>query len=158
MYEYSEYRYSLKREWSANASIGFVMLNPSTADDIQDDATIRRCISFARTWGYGALEVVNLFAYRATHPRELLLVADPIGQENDLHLLHVQSRVETIVVAWGNWGSFQQRNKTVLSLLANHPAIYCLGLTRLGHPRHPLYVRGDTALIAFPSALLHPDL
>lgn len=130
------------------------MLNPSTADDIRDDATIRRCISFARTWGYGALEVVNLFAYRATHPKELRHVADPVGQENDLYLLRVQSRVETIVVAWGNWGRFQQRNKTVLNLLADRSVIYCLGLTRLGHPRHPLYVRADTALIRFPSYLL----
>lgn len=108
-----------------------MMLNPSTADDIQDYATIGRCIRFARTWGYGALEVVNLFAYRATHPRELRHVADPVGQENDLYLLHVQSRLQTIVVAWGNWGSFQQRNKTVLNLLADRFCNLLFGVNAL---------------------------
>jgi hypothetical protein len=150
------YRYSLERDWDSDAlRIGFVMLNPSTADATQDDPTIRRCISFASAWGYGALEVVNLFAYRATHPLELRCVADPVGVDNDSYLLRMQQRVQKIVVAWGNQGSFQGRNQAVLKLLTRYQVVYCLGLTRLGHPRHPLYVTRDTTLITFPACSLH---
>lgn len=144
------YRYSLIREWSLHAPrIGFVMLNPSTADALKDDPTIRRCINFAHTWGYGALEVVNLFAYRATQPTELRHVADPIGPENDHYILQMQQRVQKIVLAWGNQGGFRQRNQIVLHLLTRYREVYCLGLTSLCHPRHPLYVRGNVTLNAF---------
>lgn len=135
------YRYSLWREWASDAPrIGFVMLNPSTADATVDDATIRRCISFARSWGFGSLEVVNLFAYRVTNPSLLRRVVDPIGPENDYYLLQAGQQSKIMLVGWGNWGTLQNRNREVISLLAQCP-LYCLGITQVGHPRHPLYVR-----------------
>lgn len=144
------YRYSLEREWNLNTPrIAFVMLNPSTADATNDDPTIRRCIRFAQSWNYGALEVVNLFAYRTKYPVELLRVGDPVGAENDRHILAMMCRVQAIVVAWGNQGRFQQRHQNVIRLLTNQLGVYCLGMTRLGYPRHPLYIKGDTNLMAF---------
>ena len=93
------YRYSLWREWDARApAVAFVMLNPSTADAARDDPTIRRCASFARSWGYGSLEVVNLFAYRASEPKRLRQTPDPIGPANDDYLVDAADRVQTVVV------------------------------------------------------------
>ncbi len=81
------YRYALWREWDASAPrLGFVLLNPSTADAENDDPTLRRCMGFARAWGYGSLQIVNLFAYRATVPDALRWVADAVGPENDRHI------------------------------------------------------------------------
>lgn len=138
------YRYWLWREWNADLPrLSFVMLNPSTADADRNDPTIRRCIQFAKTWGYGAVDVVNLFAYRATQPRILRQAKAPIGQENDRHLQTVCDRADAIVLAWGNWGSMYGRDRSVLELLDGQSA-FCLGVTRSGQPRHPLYVRGDT--------------
>ncbi len=88
------YRYSLWREWDSRRPIvAFVMLNPSTADAAKDDPTIRRCASFARSWGYGSLEVVNLFAYRASEPKRLRQTPDPIGPANDDYLVDAADRV-----------------------------------------------------------------
>ncbi len=143
------YRYTLWREWNSDApGVGFVMLNPSTADATIDDATIRRCTGFARSWGFGALEVVNLFAYRATNPATLRQVVDPIGPLGDRYLLEMRRRAQTVVVSWGNQGSWQNRDQIVLRLLSGRD-IYCLGRTQLGHPRHPLYLKANTALIPF---------
>jgi hypothetical protein len=137
------YRYSLWRSWDESAPrIGFVMLNPNCADAVRDDPTIRRCIGFARSWNFGGLEVVNLFAYRTAHPIELRRVCDPIGAENDAYLATLSQRVDQIVLAWGNGGKLQNRDRTVLSLLS--PAnLCCLGMTQSGQPRHPLYLRRD---------------
>ncbi|WP_421657661.1 DUF1643 domain-containing protein [Leptothermofonsia sp. ETS-13] len=138
------YRYSLWREWNFRAPrVGFVMLNPSRADAYVDDPTIRRCIGFARSWGFGGLEVVNLFAYRTANPFELSHIADPVGTENDAYLAALGNRVGKIVVAWGNWGRLQGRDRTVISLFTTHTPVYCLGITKAGHPRHPLYLKGD---------------
>ncbi|MBV9388870.1 MAG: DUF1643 domain-containing protein [Chroococcidiopsidaceae cyanobacterium CP_BM_ER_R8_30] len=147
------YRYTLEREWNAIAPrIGFVMLNPSTADATSDDATIRRCINFAQSWGYGAIEVVNLFGYRATQPSQLRLTPDPIGSENDRYILDMSQQAPEIVVAWGNYGHYLQRCQTVSRLLSDHQGVYCLGMTQSGHPRHPLYLKRDAARIAFSHA------
>ncbi|NJP09496.1 MAG: DUF1643 domain-containing protein [Leptolyngbyaceae cyanobacterium RU_5_1] len=144
------YRYSLWREWNPDAArLGFVMLNPNRADASVDDPTIRRCIGFARSWGYGSLEVVNLFAYRTAHPKMLCQVVNPIGIENDDYLESLAHRVDRIILAWGNWGALQGRDRAVLSLLTNQESRLCLGMTKLGHPRHPLYLRGDTLPIPF---------
>ncbi len=146
------YRYWLWREWNANAPrLSFVMLNPSTADADRNDPTIRRCIQFAHAWGYGAVDVVNLFAYRATQPQILRQVSEPIGHENDRHLRSVCDQAEVIVLAWGNWGSLHGRDRAVLQLLSNR-AVHCLGVTRSGQPRHPLYLRGDTRPTIFISS------
>jgi hypothetical protein len=148
------YRYSLWRSWEPTAPrLVFVMLNPSTADAHQNDATIRRCIHFAQAWGYGSLEVVNLFALMATCPRQLQQVSDPVGGECDRHLLLAVSQAEQIIVAWGNGGRLHQRDRRVLALLAAHnPSLllYCLGVNQGGQPRHPLYLRRETQPLPFP--------
>jgi hypothetical protein len=139
------YRYALWRSWSNDPKIGFVMLNPNRADADLNDPTIRRCISFAQAWGYGGLEVVNLFAYRAKSPQLLKQADDPIGEENDRYLISLPERVEKIVFAWGNWGSLWQRDRAVIQLFAQQ-TVYCLGTTKAGQPCHPLYLRSDTGM------------
>jgi hypothetical protein len=143
------YRYLLWRSWSEAPPIAFVMLNPSTADAERNDPTIRRCIHFARSWGYGTLLVVNLFAYRATYPAQLSQVADPIGGENDRYLQLICPQVDRVMAAWGNQGALHQRHQQVLPLLPNQRS-YCLGVNRSGHPRHPLYVHSDTLPTRLP--------
>ncbi|MGA7935930.1 MAG: DUF1643 domain-containing protein [Kovacikia sp.] len=147
------YRYSLWREWDSRAPrVGFVMLNPSRADASVDDPTLRRCLGFARSWGYGSLEVVNLFAYRTPNPYELCQVADPIGIENDFYLASLNQRVQQIILAWGNWGTLYNRNQAAIALLATQE-VYCLGLTKLGNVKHPLYLKRDTKPVAFSIAI-----
>jgi hypothetical protein len=142
------YRYLLWRRWADAASLLFVMLNPSTADAERDDPTIRRCIGFARAWGFGAVEVVNLFAWRATYPRELRRARDPIGPDNDRVILEAAARNQAIIAAWGNHGAFGERDRQVAALLAPFGA-RCLGArTSGGAPRHPLYVRATVATSA----------
>lgn len=140
------YRYRLSRCWeAAQPAVAFVMLNPSQADGVHNDPTIRRCIGLAKFWGYGSLEVVNLFGYCTAHPRMLLQVSDPVGQKNDRHLVAVCEQVDRVLLAWGNWGSKLGRDRTVLSLLEPYQAKFCcLGLNQTGLPRHPLYVKRDT--------------
>ena len=137
------YRYTLWRSWRSGSTVGFIMLNPSTADYRQNDPTIRRCISFAQAWGYGSLEVVNLFAYRTAYPRQLKQVTDPTGVENDRCLEAAVRRAEAVILAWGNWGGLYRRDRTVLKLLAPYQSkLYCLDRNQSGHPRHLLYVKG----------------
>lgn len=139
------YRYALVREWDeALPRVCFVMLNPSVADAVTDDPTVRRCMSFARRWGMGSIEVVNLYAYRATSPRALWFASDPVGPENDRYIDVAATRAAVVVAAWGAHGTHGGRYAAVLCRL-NAPR--CLGLTLSGQPRHPLYVRGDTPLI-----------
>lgn len=131
------YRYWLRRIWNpALAHCVFIGLNPSTADATEDDPTLRRCLSFARDWGYGSLLLVNLFSLRATDPRALKQAADPVGPRTDLWLHRAAAETETIVAAWGNGGLLMNRAMRVNQMLKN-PC--CLGLTMLGMPRHPLY-------------------
>lgn len=143
------YRYTLWRTWDASLPrVAFVMLNPSTADHRVDDPTIRRCIGFARDWGYGSLVVVNLFAFRTPSPRQLGRAADPIGPDNDRHLWAARRRAHATIVAWGVHGAMHGRDRHVLELLGrSRRPILCLGLTDRGHPRHPLYLRRTTRLI-----------
>lgn len=144
-----QYRYSLWRVWDLDAPrVAFVMLNPSTADAERNDPTIRRCIGLANAWGYGGLEVVNLFAYRATRPQVLKQATDPVGREGDRALLAAASRADQILLAWGNWGSLYERDRAVLALLSGYP-LYCLGLTQQQQPRHPLYASRGVILIRF---------
>ncbi|MEX0783040.1 MAG: DUF1643 domain-containing protein [Dehalococcoidia bacterium] len=132
------YRYHLWREWDPGLpAVTFVMLNPSTAGAARDDPTIRRCLGFARSWGYGGLKVVNLFAFRATSPRELFAAADPLGPENSRWLDQATARRGHLLLAWGNHGT-RAPGETVREL--TNARASCLGLTRLGQPLHPLYV------------------
>lgn len=144
------YRYRLTRRWRAvgpHDTCLWVMLNPSTADAERDDPTIRRCVGFARRWGYGAIEVVNLFAVRATDPSELPAWRDPIGPDNDVYIAAAAERAARIVAAWGAHeydGMVSARAVAVTRLLRRHCApvvrIVALGLAASGAPRHPLRV------------------
>jgi hypothetical protein len=124
------------------------MLNPSVADETQNDPTIRRCVEFARSWGYGSVEIVNLFAYRTPYPKELSKAVEPIGIENDRYLRQASNRSRGLVFAWGNWGYLRDRAQQVCNLLAGEEG-YCLGLTRIGQPRHPLYLPKNTPLMPY---------
>ena len=136
------YRYRLARRWGAGPCIAFVMLNPSAADAAKDDPTVRRCLGFARRWGFGALEVVNLFAYRAADPRELARERNPVGPENDRSVARALRRARLIVLAWGASRLARRRAGAVIALVGDRPA-YCLGRTKTGMPRHPLYLRAS---------------
>lgn len=143
-----QYRYRLWRTWDSDAlPVTFILLNPSTADANRDDPTLRRCLGFARAWGYGGVEVVNLFAWRATDPAALRRCADPVGPDNDAAILAAVQGAGLVVSAWGNGGALHDRAAAVLRLLDGAPLaapLACLGLTRAAHPRHPLYAPGNT--------------
>jgi hypothetical protein len=140
------YRYTLHRTIQEDASWKqpclFVMLNPSTADATKDDPTIRRCLGFARAWDCSALTVVNLFGFRATDPRELAHTADPVGPDNDAHVREQIDRHASgvIIAAWGAHNAARLRG--ALQLALRSAGAQCLGQTKDGSPRHPLYVSG----------------
>lgn len=136
------YRYRLWRFWGTGAPVVWCMLNPSTADETRDDPTIRRCIGFAREWGAGGVVIVNLFALRSTDPRALYSHPEPVGPGNDATILEAASEAQLIVAAWGVHGAHLGRGRAAANLLAPFK-VSVLGTTKDGHPRHPLYVRGD---------------
>ena len=156
-----EYRYTLTRVWDDLPTITFVLLNPSTADALVDDPTIRRCMGFAARNGFGGITVRNLFAFRATDPRELATAHDPVGAHNDEYLERLRPRrspwprdgadqrleYPTVVVAWGaNPAATPDRVSTVVDLMHGTPLLSLGPPTRSGAPRHPLYLAGDTPL------------
>lgn len=143
-----KYRYTLWREWDASkrSFANFICLNPSTATATLDDPTIRRCIRFAKDWGYGALCVTNIFAFRATDPKLMKLEADPIGPDNDRWLLRVWADANISVAAWGTHGTHQHRDTAVMCWLRN---IHCLAKTAGGHPKHPLYLAAKLKPVPF---------
>jgi len=127
-----------------------VMLNPSTADAERNDPTIRRCIAFAARERFGGVEIFNLFAFRATAPAVLKAASDPVGPDNDHHLRDLFARHRTILAAWGAHGAHRGRAEAILRLAAGlGVTLTCLGRTAQGQPRHPLYVKGDSALLPF---------
>lgn len=139
------YRYHLTREWSLRAPrrrVAFVMLNPSTADGRKDDATIRRCVGFARSWGFDALDVVNLFALRSRSPVALTKAADPVGPDNVATLERVFARADLVVAAWGvNVPRvFHDAAATFGATIRSAYEAQVLALTKHGHPQHPLFV------------------
>jgi hypothetical protein len=131
------YRFALWRRWDFGPQALFVMLNPSTADETTDDPTIRRCIGFAKAWGFGSLAVGNLFAFRTAKPGGLRTCVEPIGAGNDDWLVRLQAESAVTVAAWGNHGCFLDRGSAVRSIL---PDLHVLGLTKRGEPQHPLYM------------------
>ena len=144
------YRWWLRRTFpdvEPGLVVCFLMLNPSTADVRRDDPTIRRCLAFARAWGFAILDVRNLFAWRATDPRELLAAPNPTGGTRGDRELEAASNADLIVAAWGSWVPFA-RDREALALLRGR-RLMCLGRTRNGQPRHPLYVRANTRLEVF---------
>ncbi len=142
-----QYRYALSRIWDPLLPmIAFVGLNPSTADENANDPTVRRCIGFAKTWKYGGLVLVNLFAFRSTDPAGLPMADDPVGPENDASIMRHCKSVKRVVAAWGTHGRLLERDEQVLALLSRP---FCLGVTNGGAPKHPLYLAGDTRLRPF---------
>ncbi len=161
------YRWWLRRRWAKNQrKLLFIGLNPSTASAIKSDATLRRLVGFSRSWGYGQLLVLNLFARISTSPAALKCCDDPIGSVNDDHLnlwgrqWSVSSQWD-LWLGWGNRGAWQQRDLAVMAMLDG----YCrfrrlnipeargplaLGLTSGGQPKHPLYISGQEVLRPFP--------
>jgi len=143
------YRYRLTRTWDRELRpAAFVMLNPSTADATVDDPTIRRCVGFAKREGCGGIVVVNLFALRSTDPAGLLAAADPVGPDNDRHIREAAEQCHPVIAAWGAHGDHDLRNLHVRDMLGEiSVGVMCLGTTKGGHPRHPLYVKGDAPLV-----------
>ena len=145
------YRYLLERRWSSKVACVFIMLNPSTADATVDDNTIRKCIGYARRWGFGGIVVANLYAYRATDPSELLKVEDPVGPENDEWIERLVNH-PTIVVAWGNDADEDRVDefKHLMHAATGWPVdklLYCMGTNKNGSPKHPLYLAKGTGLV-----------
>ena len=152
------YRYQLWRDWTEDAleleerdgnnsakAVLFIGLNPSTADETKDDPTIRRCIGFAKSWGYGSLCMANLFAFRATLPKDMMAAKDPIGPQNDHFLKHLAKDASLIVCAWGRGGSFAGRGIAVCAMLRESGVpIHHLGLNSDWSPKHPLYLASST--------------
>jgi hypothetical protein len=149
-----KYRYQLWRIWDYEKPLAlWIMLNPSTADGNFDDPTIRRCIKFTHDWGFGGLYVGNLFAYRATNPKELKNIIDPIGEDNIEHLYLMKNKCSKIICAWGN--SFLKKiNYTFLK----QEKLFCLGINKSGEPKHPLYLKSDIKLIDFELATTKESL
>jgi len=141
------YRYRLWRTWGPGSRVAFVALNPSTADATRDDPTIRRCIGFAQRWGHDGVDVVNLFAYRATHPSDLRAAPAPVGPDNLRVVRQTLQGAARVVACWGHQGGWRDQHRVIAPLLP-HDAV-CLGRTRAGHPRHPLFVPYQTELQPF---------
>lgn len=149
-----QYRYALSRPSDSLSDytppILFVMLNPSTADADIDDPTIRRCRSFAQTWGANGIRVGNLFALRSTDPKLLLKHPDPVGPENDWHLARLASECRDVVCAWGSHPMAAGRAQDVLNLLCDAGArLWCLGTNKDRSPKHPLYIPSTQPLVDF---------
>jgi hypothetical protein len=145
-----KHRYALWRTWDRSKSIVmFVGLNPSTADEVQNDPTVSRCIKYAEKWGFGGMIMSNIFAYRATDPGDMKAAADPVGSENDQWLLKLTDEASLIVAAWGNHAEHMDRGRAVMKLLENKK-LHCLAINQTGHPKHPLYCSGSLAPIPVP--------
>lgn len=136
------YRYDLTRVWDeAGHKIAFVMLNPSTATEVQNDPTVERCERRARTLGYGAFRVCNIFAWRDTDPFAMRKAPEPIGPANDAAISDACAWADTVVAAWGTHGAHLNRGPQVEVLMrGSGKPLYHLGLSKAGHPKHPLYI------------------
>jgi hypothetical protein len=139
------YRYKLWRFWDDRLpACAFIMLNPSVADASIDDPTIRRVVGYARSWDYGSVTVVNLFALRSTDPAALKSAADPVGPLNDRHIAEVARSSAIIVAAWGAHPGIEGRARDVRRMLADAGVtLHRLALTKGGHLGHPLFLKSD---------------
>lgn len=149
-----QYRYELRRIWDEDKpKVLFIMLNPSIADSDVDDPTIRRCIGYAKDWGFGGILVGNLFAYRSTDPNGLLKVQDPIGDDNIWHIKNMYKETETVVCAWGNNNIVERLEKKIehdyrpLSFIKSD--LHCLEISNNGTPKHPLQLKKELKLIYY---------
>jgi hypothetical protein len=149
------YRYLLRRRWNEGPNCLFIGLNPSTATADSDDATVRKCVALARTWGFSGMAMANLFAVRCRYPQILSTHRDPVGPDNDRFLLPAVKQAHTIVAMWGNhglksYGKLARRDQYILSLRDDWR---CIGITKHGAPRHPLYVANSSPLVNFTQGL-----
>lgn len=155
------WRYSLWREldlallsldWPV---VNFICLNPSTADENTEDPTVRRCIRWARSWNAKMVVVTNLFAYRATNPKDMLQASDPVGPRNDHYILKIAPVSHLVIAAWGVHGEHLDRGRQVAKMLRDAGVVlHCMGTTKGGHPRHPLYLRNDVRPVVFDPKVL----
>ena len=144
------YRYNLTRIWGPGSRMLFIGLNPSTADALRDDATVRRLLTFAVREGHDALEVVNLFDFRSTQPRVMLGAADPASPENDQKIAWALDRADQIVAGWGSHGAHRGRGDQMMAKLREPGLVgksYCFGRCANGQPVHPLYQPNDAPLL-----------
>ena len=150
------WRYLLWRRWDAAKPVAnFLMLNPSTADEVKLDPTCSRARDYAERWGYGALIVTNIFAFRNTDPRQMKAAEDPVGAGNDAAIVKAARVSEIVVCAWGNHGSFRERSSRVRALLnKSRIKLHTLRINANGEPAHPLYLPGRLEPISWaaPSA------
>lgn len=148
------YRYHLSQVWNPKRdNLIWLLLNPSTADEVQNDATVERCERRARMWGFGGVEIYNIFAYRATHPTDMKKHADPVGPDNDRWIKDFakKSRVTTAIIAWGDHAKHGNRGEAVLNILRkNQACVSALKINGSGHPSHPLYLGYDKQPFPFP--------
>lgn len=146
-----KYRYLLTRTWSAQKpSVTYIGLNPSTADEVALDPTLRRCVGFAEGLGCGSFLMANLFAFRAKDPDDMKREPEPVGPDNDEWILRAALMSEIIVCAWGVHGDWRERDREVFTMLHTRGyALWTFGLTKHGHPKHPLYLHRDTKLERF---------
>lgn len=143
-----KYRFALWRIWDETKPYAmFIGLNPSTADEKENDPTITRCIDFAQSWGYGGLCMANLFAFRSTNPAGMIATSNPVGAENNEWLTKLAKDAGVVVAAWGNDGSHLSRSLEVIQLLPN---LHCLKMNKSGEPAHPLYLKSDLKPVAMP--------
>jgi hypothetical protein len=138
------YRYRLSQIWDdSKPPLYWLMLNPSTADEVKNDPTVERCERRARMWGYGGSVVFNIFAYRATDPKDMRAQADPVGPDNDKWITELarESQVLDVVAGWGEHGAHMQRGQAVLDIFkSTQGRISALKVNGSGHPAHPLYI------------------
>jgi hypothetical protein len=142
------YRYLLRRVWDYGKPRALViMLNPSTATAEVDDATIRALVRLLDALSYGSYEVVNIFAFRATDPRAIATVDDPVGPYNEDVIRSAIGRCDIVICAWGAHSAVGDRAIPVINeIRSRRPAAYCFGLTKSGAPKHPLYIKSGTQL------------
>lgn len=148
------YRYALTRVWAPGPRVLFVMLNPSTATEVQNDPTVERCERRARALGFGGFAVANIFAFRATDPRVMRAEPDPVGPANDAKILDLAASHDRIICAWGAHGAYLDRGAQIEARLRSTGCqLYHLGLTLAGQPRHPLYIGYDQAPLLWSQAV-----
>lgn len=145
------YRYSLWRIWDKKLPLlGYVLLNPSTADAKQNDHTIQRLMERARRLGFGGIIVVNIFAYRSTDPSQLYRVQNPIGFENDKYIVSEMQRCPRVICGWGRHGKLLARDGAVLRLLYRAGVVpHALSVNFDGTPEHPLYLSYDVKPVIY---------
>ncbi|KWT89299.1 MULTISPECIES: DUF1643 domain-containing protein [unclassified Variovorax] len=152
-----KFRYRLGRAWMHpdTRPLVFIMLNPSTADANEDDATIRRCVRFAQEHAFGGIEVVNLFAFRATKPEDLRRAGYPVGPDNDAHIVDAVRGAGAVCLAWGSNVAGLERPQLVLPLIRTQGVQpMCLRITRSGYPQHPLMLPSSCRLMPFTAGAI----